>query len=149
MQSIKNLVNKRRSVNMTDSAPASTRPSEDKAAEKTLAEHHEGRSAAPSTLAPPAHHQHRGHRRNMSEATAAMSARSSMEIAPNDAAEAHNNFPGTNSTRNSRRISQQIEWENAIPGMKPPMARTVDRAGRQGFTSSGIMGFEGLAHDVL
>jgi len=147
MQSIKNLVNKRRSAVMTDSAPNSARPSEDKAAEKVLAEHHEGAAAPSQLLSPPARHPHRGHRRNLSEATAATaSARSSMDITP---AEAQNDFSGTKSGRSSRRVSQQIEWENALPGMKPPMARALERSGAQGFTSSGVMGFEGLGHDVL
>jgi len=153
MQSIKNLVSKRRSAVMTESAPASARPSEDKTTEKTLAEHHEGSLTSAQHLSPHAtdhHHAYRGHRRNISEATAATSARSSMDITPADAAEAGNNFPSTNPARDSRRrVSQQIDYENSLPGMNPPMARTVDRAGRQGFTSSGIMGYEGLGHDVL
>jgi len=140
MQAIRNLLHsdKRHSAATTTDAPSSARPSEDKAAQSTLASHHEGGPTSAQHLSPPAVSHHRGHRRNVSEATAATSARSSLDATPADA-----NLSG------SRRVSRQIEYENALPGMKPPMARTVEHAGRQGFTSSGVMGYEGLSHDVL
>jgi len=114
MPSLRNLLhpNKRHSAVTADATP---RPSEDKA-DKTGAEHHESAPTSAQHLSVP---RTGGHRRNISDATAATSARSSMDTAP-----------GTQD------VSQQL-------------ARTVDHAGRQGFTGSGVMGYESLAHNAL